>query len=301
MYQKAVDATPVSSEPVIRHAEAGYEFQLGTAYEGLAGEFPARPANIFPKPRRRTAGPSNYFPHTKSRVRTWRPCWSISGDIPRRSSNAGRCSTKSRIVRRHMNLGRAFYAQGQLDSALTEYQSALDLDPQSSNAMASIGGILAQTGQIDRGIVMLQEALKIDPNNTIARQNLLAAMAKVAVVVQPPGAGQIPGGGFFGRSGENPRRGSFGGNFHDPADAEGGMSHLLTDLEVALIGFGEDGLRRLVGHDVQHVAGHLREKLAGCSGAGKSADDPAGGLGKNEPLPGRRVMPTKQRRRSSSS
>ena len=75
--------------------------------------------------------------------------------------------------------------------------------------------------------------------------------------------------------------GSFRGNLHDPADAEGGMSHLLADLEFALIGFGVYGFGRFVGHDIQHVAGHLREELAGGGGAGKPADDPAGGLGED--------------------
>jgi tetratricopeptide (TPR) repeat protein len=179
MYQKAIDASPVSSEPVIRHAEAGYEFQLGTAYEGLAGEFPSQAGQYLTNAEAAYRRAIELFPAYEI-PRTNLAAMMV--DQRRYSEAVEQCravlNENPESFSAHMNLGRAFYAQGQLDSALTEYQNALDLDPQSSNAMASIGGILAQTGQLDRGIAMLQEALKIDPNNTIARQNLLAAMAK---------------------------------------------------------------------------------------------------------------------------
>jgi tetratricopeptide (TPR) repeat protein len=179
MYQKAVDATPVSSEPVFQHLLAGDEFQLGTAYEGLAGEFPDQAVEYFSKAEAAYRRAIELFPEYEI-PRTNLAAMLVS---QRRYSEAiEECRAvleeNPESFSAHMNLGRAFYAQGQLDLALTEYQSALELDGQSSNAMASVGGILAQTGQIDQGIAMLQQALTIDPQNTIARQNLLAAMAK---------------------------------------------------------------------------------------------------------------------------
>ena len=59
---------------------------------------------------------------------------------------------------------------------LAEYRRVLEIDSDNADAMASIGGILAQKGQMPEAITMLQKALKIDPNNAIAKRNLLAAI-----------------------------------------------------------------------------------------------------------------------------
>ena len=179
MYQKAIDTSPVSGEPVIRHAQAGYEFQLGTAYEGLAGEFPTHAGQYLSKAEEAYRRAIELYPEYEI-PRTNLAAMLV--DQRRYAEAIDQCRAvldeNPESFSAHMNLGRVFYAQGQLDSVLAEYQIALELDPQSSNAMASVGGILWQSGQIDRGIEMLQEAIKIDPGNAIARQNLLAAMAK---------------------------------------------------------------------------------------------------------------------------
>jgi tetratricopeptide (TPR) repeat protein len=179
MYQKAVDATPVSSEPVFQRFLAGDEFQLGTAYQGLAGEFPDQAEQYFPKAEAAYHRAIQLFPEYED-PRT--NLASILVDQKKYSEAIQQCqivlAENPESFSAYMNMGRAYYAEGNLDSALNAYQSALDLDPQNPGAMASVGAILAQTGQIDRGIAMLQEAIRIDPDNAIARRNLLAAMAK---------------------------------------------------------------------------------------------------------------------------
>ena len=179
MYQKAVDATPASSEPVFQHLQAGNEFQLGTAYQALAGEFPDRAGEYFPKAEAAYRRAIELFPEYED-PRT--NLASMMVDQRRYSEAIEQCEAvlweNPESFSAFMNMGRAYYAEGRLDKALTEYQSALELDPENANAMASVGAILAQTGQVDRGIAMLQDALRIDPGNAMARQNLLAAMAK---------------------------------------------------------------------------------------------------------------------------
>jgi tetratricopeptide (TPR) repeat protein len=179
LYQKAIDATPESSEPVIQHFQAKNEFQLGTAYEGLAGQFPARATEYYSKAEAAYRRAYELYPEYEI-PRTNLAALMVSQHRFAEAIDQCRAvlAEDPDSFSAHMNLGRAYYAQGQLNESLAEYQSALDQDPQNSNAMASIGGILAQTGQLDRAISMLQDALKIDPSNQLALQNLAAAVAK---------------------------------------------------------------------------------------------------------------------------
>jgi protein O-mannosyl-transferase len=179
LYQKAIDATPDSNEPVFRHNKAGEEFQLGTAYQSLIGEFPEKAAEYFSKAEGAYKRAIELFPEYESAHTNLA---SMLVDQRRYSEAIQQCravvAENPESISAHMNMGRAFYAEGQLDSALTEYRSALEFEPGNANAMASVGSILARQGQIDRGIAMLDEALKIDPHNAIALQSLAAAMAR---------------------------------------------------------------------------------------------------------------------------
>jgi tetratricopeptide (TPR) repeat protein len=182
MYLKALDAIPPSAEPVIHRLRAQPEFQLGTAYQGLAGQAAANPVlarqylleatqayqraiDLFPEyqdPRLNLAmllADEGLFPQAIEQ------CQTVLGQDPE-------------SVGAHINLGAVFYMQGRLTEALTEYRRVLEIDPDNPDARASAGAILAQEGNLDEGIAMLQKALKLDPANAIAKQNLLAAMKK---------------------------------------------------------------------------------------------------------------------------
>ncbi|MGA2441412.1 MAG: tetratricopeptide repeat protein [Tepidisphaeraceae bacterium] len=170
MYQKAVAATPVSSEPVFRRLLAGRYFQLGTAYQGLGGEYLAkaeesyrRAIDLFPEYEDARKNLAVTLIDQKRYAEAIEQCRAILEQNPE-------------SVGAHTNLGTAYYEQGQLDLALQEYQRVLELEPENVGAMASAGAILAQQGHFNAGIEMLQRALKIDPNNAMARQDLLAAM-----------------------------------------------------------------------------------------------------------------------------
>ena len=179
MYQKAIDAAPKSSEPVFQHMMAGNEFQLGTAYQGLAGEFPSQSGEYFAQAEAAYRRAFALFPDYED-PRT--NLASIFVEQKRYAEAIDQCQIVLRenpeSFSAYMNMGNAYYAQGRLDAALHAYQGAMRIQPINANTMASIGAILAQRGQLEAGIALLQAALKIDPQNSIARQNLLAALAQ---------------------------------------------------------------------------------------------------------------------------
>jgi tetratricopeptide (TPR) repeat protein len=183
MYLKAIAATPDSSEPVFQHLRAGREFQLGTAYQGLAGQ--ARRPALAHQYRLQAAQayqraidlfPEYEDPRTNLAV--------LLIDENKLSEAIEQCqivlNEDPESVPAHKNLGTSLYLQGKLDAALAEYQKVLEIDPNNPDAMASVGAILAQQGQLDAGIAMLQKAITIDPDNPTAKRNLQAAMKKLS-------------------------------------------------------------------------------------------------------------------------
>jgi tetratricopeptide (TPR) repeat protein len=181
MYLKALDQTPISTEPVLRRLRAGREFQLGVAYQGLAGEFPRQAGEYFSKAEEAYRSAIDLDPEYEDPRTNMASILVTQG---RYSEAIAQCKAvleeNPESFSAHMNMGNAFYSQGQLELARAEYQSALQILPENTNAMASIGAILAQEGHLAEGIAMLRDALKIDPNNALAQRNLLAALSKQA-------------------------------------------------------------------------------------------------------------------------
>ncbi len=183
MYLKAIAATPVSPEPVFQRLRGGKEFQLGTAYQGLA----AQASNDAMTRHYRLQAMQAYqraidlFPEYEDPRTNLAVLLTNENRIPEAIEQCQIVLNENpESVSAHKNLGSAFYAQGRLDAALAEYRRVLEIDPENADAMASVGAILAQQGQLDAGIAMLQKALAIDPNNPTAKQNLLAAMKKLS-------------------------------------------------------------------------------------------------------------------------
>jgi len=176
-YLKAIDAEPVSDETVFRRLRAGGEFQLGTAYQGLAEEFPAdarkyRELAVEAYERATALYPEYEAPRINLAVTLI--------DLGEYSRAIGECEAILDVNpdsgAAYRNWGMAYYEQGELGEALERYQRSLGLEPDNAGAMASAGGILVQMGRFDEGVEMLHKALGIDPKNEIARQNLGAAL-----------------------------------------------------------------------------------------------------------------------------
>ncbi|MGD9300548.1 MAG: tetratricopeptide repeat protein [Desulfobacterales bacterium] len=87
------------------------------------------------------------------------------------------CAAKSPgKARPHNNLGVALSHQGRLEEAIEQYQVALKIKPEFSDAHYNLGYALAKIGKLDEGISHFREALRIEPSQVKILNNLGAAL-----------------------------------------------------------------------------------------------------------------------------
>ena len=72
----------------------------------------------------------------------------------------------------HRNLGFAFYLNGQMDEALSQFQKAVLLEPDAPEAYDHLGITFNRKGQLGEAIRQFREALRLDPNYADAHYNL---------------------------------------------------------------------------------------------------------------------------------
>jgi tetratricopeptide (TPR) repeat protein len=76
----------------------------------------------------------------------------------------------------HCNLANALAAQGQMEGALIEFQTALKLKPESFQNQSNVGMALAYLNRMDEAILAFQNALKLNPGFGMGHQNLGMAL-----------------------------------------------------------------------------------------------------------------------------
>jgi len=69
-------------------------------------------------------------------------------------------------------VGLIFYARGQWDEAVTQFQNVLAIYPNFADAHCNLGSALFQRGQPDEGVAQFQKALEINPYLAEAHSNL---------------------------------------------------------------------------------------------------------------------------------
>lgn len=87
----------------------------------------------------------------------------------------------------HNNLGAALVAKGSLDAAIKEYQMALLISPNFAKAHYNLGVAFANKGDLTSAIFEYHEAIRIDPNDSDPHVNLGIAIARkgdLAVAIQ---------------------------------------------------------------------------------------------------------------------
>jgi tetratricopeptide (TPR) repeat protein len=72
----------------------------------------------------------------------------------------------------HYNLGLAYQQQDKLDEAAAAYQEAIGLDPDLANAHNNLGHIYYTQGRPEQAIAEYQEAIRINPDDDTAHYNL---------------------------------------------------------------------------------------------------------------------------------
>jgi tetratricopeptide (TPR) repeat protein len=75
------------------------------------------------------------------------------------------------------NLGVAFYQQGRIDEAIRQFQEVIRLKPDHAEAHNNLGSAFGRKGQTDEAIRQFQEALRLKPEYADARRNLNAVLA----------------------------------------------------------------------------------------------------------------------------
>jgi len=68
--------------------------------------------------------------------------------------------------------GNEYYRQGNYDSAIAEYNKALQLNPNDASAYNNLGLAYESLGQYQKAIEYLQKSLQLDPNDALAYYNL---------------------------------------------------------------------------------------------------------------------------------
>ena len=72
----------------------------------------------------------------------------------------------------HVQRGTAYFFKKQSDRALTDFNQAIRLDPNSLQTDIMRGGIFSGSGRRDQAIADFRKALALDPANESVKKNL---------------------------------------------------------------------------------------------------------------------------------
>jgi tetratricopeptide (TPR) repeat protein len=72
----------------------------------------------------------------------------------------------------YYNLGLAYFQQGRLNEAISQYQKVLQINPDETDALNNLGSSFLQQGRLDEAIAHYQKALAIKPDSAETHYNL---------------------------------------------------------------------------------------------------------------------------------
>jgi tetratricopeptide (TPR) repeat protein/CheY-like chemotaxis protein len=91
---------------------------------------------------------------------------------PKKKVESTKKNENLRMARHHHNLGKSFYAKGNLESAASEYQQALKFNPRADDVYADLGNVFFDLGRDNNAITALRNSIRINPNNAEAHLGL---------------------------------------------------------------------------------------------------------------------------------
>ena len=95
-------------------------------------------------------------------------CFRRRANWMRPRSNSGKPGPRTRNPGAHNNLGLVFEAQGKLDEAITQFQCAVSLKPDYTEAYLNLGTALRGQGKLDAAVARYQRALETAPERRSA-------------------------------------------------------------------------------------------------------------------------------------
>ncbi len=91
---------------------------------------------------------------------------------PKKKVESSENNENLRMAKHHHNLGKSFYAKGNLESAASEYQQALKFNPRADDVYADLGNVFFDLGRDNNAITALRNSIRINPNNAEAHLGL---------------------------------------------------------------------------------------------------------------------------------
>ncbi len=90
----------------------------------------------------------------------------------------------------HVDQGMAYYEQGELDKAIAEFQAALELEPDASDAYRNLGTAYGKQGEWEKALAAYEQAVDIDPNFGKAYGDMVGAYASLGKLEEAIAAGE---------------------------------------------------------------------------------------------------------------
>lgn len=82
-------------------------------------------------------------------------------------------------LERHLSLGKLYFEQGFVESAIDEFLAINDIGKLDADAQMILGGICVERGMVEDGVALLESAVGQDPDNERRLEVLAAALFKV--------------------------------------------------------------------------------------------------------------------------
>ena len=103
----------------------------------------------------------------------------------------GKAEDKSQRLRaeEHYFAALDFFAQGQQQQALAEYQKSLALDPNFTDAMHGLARIYQDLSRFDEAVIMAKRIVELDPDDVLAHTSLSILYHKKGMVPEAEAEG----------------------------------------------------------------------------------------------------------------
>jgi tetratricopeptide (TPR) repeat protein len=142
------------------------------------------------------------------------------------------CTTDNIIA--HNNLGDAFFRQGRMDEAVSQYQQTLAIKPDNAEANYDLGIVYFQQGRLDEALAQFQKTLAIKPSYTDEHYNYADIYNNLGNVFLRQGRMDEAVAQFQMALAINPKDANTHYNLGNAFRRQGGVNEAIAEFEKAL-------------------------------------------------------------------